>query len=419
MKSVCGSLFAVAAGCALAVQFPAVASAQTETVLYSFGATPDGASPFYAGLIDVRGTLYGTTGSGGANDSGAVFAINPTTDAEKVVYSFCSKQNCTDGSAPTANLINVKGTFFGTTLTGGTYGGGTVFSVNPTTGAEKVFHSFGNGTDGYYPGASLIDVKGKLYGITTYGGTHSSGTVFSVDPATGVEKVLYSFCSQKNCTDGEYPTASLIDVNGTMYATTVEGGTTSNGTVFALDAKTGAETVIYNFCIQHNCADGAYPYASLIDVAGTLYSTTYRGGIYMNCNFGQGVEGCGTVFSINPTTGAEKVLHSFGNGTDGSIPFASLIDVKGTLYSTTAGGGSYTTGCQYSRCGTVFSVNLKTGAEKVLHSFQDNGTDGEYPTASLIDVKGTLYSTTYNGGSNVDCPQEYAYGCGTVFEITP
>jgi len=34
-------------------------------------------------------------------------------------------------------------------------------------------------------------------------------------------------------------------------------------------------------------------------------------------------------------------------------------------------------------------------------------------------VKGTLYSTTYNGGSNVDCPQEYAYGCGTVFEITP
>jgi uncharacterized repeat protein (TIGR03803 family) len=139
----------------------------------------------------------------------------------------------------------------------------------------------------------------------------------------------------------------------------------------------------------------------------------------MNCNFDQGNEGCGTVFSINPTTGVEKVLHSFGNGTDGSIPFAGLVDVKGTLYGTTAGGGGYTTGCQYSRCGTVFSVNPTTDAETVLHSFQANGTDGEYPTASLIDVKGALYSTTFNGGGNVSCPQYDPYGCGTVFAMKP
>jgi uncharacterized repeat protein (TIGR03803 family) len=274
MKRLSAPRLAGAAACALAVQFAAVAAAQPEKILYSFGANPDGALPFYAGLIDVKGTLYGTTGGGGAYSNGTVFSVNPTTGAEKVVYSFCSKQGCTDGGAPSASLIDVKGTLYGTTYGGGTYNNGTVFSVNPTTGAEKVLHSFGNGTDGSISDASLLHVKGTLYGTTESGGANGYGTVFSVNPTTGEEKVVYSFCSQKNCADGEYPTASLIDVKDTLYATTAEGGTYSNGTVFALDAKTGAEKVVYSFCSQKNCTDGAYPYASLIDVVGTLYSTT-------------------------------------------------------------------------------------------------------------------------------------------------
>jgi len=60
---------------------------------------------------------------------------------------------------------------YGTTEFGGTYDNGTVFSVNPNTGAETVLHSFGSGADGEYPIASLIDVKGTLYGTTEEGGT--------------------------------------------------------------------------------------------------------------------------------------------------------------------------------------------------------------------------------------------------------
>jgi uncharacterized repeat protein (TIGR03803 family) len=125
----------------------------------------------------------------------------------------------------------VKGTLYGTTDEGGSHGAGTVFSIDPGTGAETVLHSFGGTGDGSTPYASLIDVKGKLYGTTETGGAAAAGTVFSVDPKTGAEAVVYSFLGG---TDGKGPDASLIDVKGTLYGTTNEGGTDGYGTVFAL-----------------------------------------------------------------------------------------------------------------------------------------------------------------------------------------
>lgn len=106
-----------------------------------------------------------------------------------------------------------------------------VSAAPPTKFKEKVLWSFGNGADGAYPEASLINVNGVLYGTTETGGIRSAGTVFSLDPSTGVEKVLHSFCSKRNCGDGAYPVAGLIDVDGTLYGTTPGGGTYQSGTV--------------------------------------------------------------------------------------------------------------------------------------------------------------------------------------------
>jgi uncharacterized repeat protein (TIGR03803 family) len=136
--------------------------------------------------------------------------------------------------------------------------------------------------------------------------------------------------------------------------------------------------VLHNF---KGIPDGEYPYAGLINVNGTLYGTTYFGGAYDD----------GTVFSIT-TSGKATVLHSFGMTGDGEYPYAGLIDVKGTLYGTTYEGGGATGG------GTVFAITT-SGKETVLHSFTGSG-DGEYPNAGLIDVKGTLYGTTADGGAN-------------------
>jgi uncharacterized repeat protein (TIGR03803 family) len=352
-------------------------------VLHSFGNDYDGTNPS-ANLIDVGGKLYGTAEAGGpysckyVHGCGTVFSITPSGTA-KVLHSF----DGSDGYDPLANLIDVKGTLYGTTAMGGKYNAGTVFSIT-TDGTEKVLHNFGSGTDGTGPVGGLIDLNGSLYGTTKNGGALSGGTVFSIT-TTGTEKVLHSFGYG---TGGGEPEAGLTNVNGTLYGTTVMGGVHNGGIVFSITPG-GAEKVLHDF---GKGTDGYGPNARMIAAGMTLYGTTQEGGKY---------GGGGTVFSIT-TSGTEKVLHSFGElETDGRVPSARVIDVKGTLYGTTTIGGKYTGG-------TIFSVT-KTGEEKVLHYFGDD-TDGADPRSGLIDVGGTLYGTTWSGGLNND---------GTVFSLVP
>jgi uncharacterized repeat protein (TIGR03803 family) len=322
----------------------------------------------------------------------------------RVLHSFGAPH---DGSRPN-DLIRVGDALYGTTLGGGTqycvnYGGcGTVFSITGD-GTEKVLHNFGKGKDGSNPAAGLIDVGGTLYGTTEFGGAHGYGTVFSIAPGSK-EKVLYSFGARP---DGQSPSADLVDVDGTLYGTTFGGGlgcgTEGCGTVFRVTVD-GKERVLHRFDNATN-KDGWYPDAGLTDVGGTLYGTTLEGGLYGS--YGN----WGTFFSMT-RGGTEKILHNFGKGNDGWYPAADLLDVNGTLYGTTIGGGSHNCPGGYGGCGTVFSITTD-GKEKVLHDF--HGIDGSYPAASLIDAGGTLYGTTKNGGTNSCGP----YGrCGTVFSIT-
>lgn len=339
MKHFLFTLCASAIGCALVLQFPATAIAQSkERVIVSFNGT-DGSDP-QAGLIDVTGTLYGTTVGGGTGGDGTVFALDQKTGVETVLYSFCSEKKCADGAGP-GPLISANGMLYGATSIGGTYGNGTVFTLDLNTGSETVLYSFCSKPkckDGGDPAAGLIKANGLLYGTTLQGGTFGGGTAFSINLGTGAETVLHSFGSGS---DGQYPTASLIDVNGTLYGTTGYGGASNAGTVFALDPNTGRENVEYSFCGKRNCADGAYPVASLIDVSGTLYGATQQGGIY----------NAGTVFGLDPAIRTERSLYSFCrqlNCADGLNPSSNLIDVKGWLYGTTLAGGAYNDGSVFA-----------------------------------------------------------------------
>src|SRR5262249_45112822 len=109
-----------------------------------------------------------------------------------------------------------------------------------------------------------------------------------------------------------------------------------------------------------------------------------------------------------------RVIHSFlNNPRDGCDPLASLISVKGILYGTTCCGGGY---FEYDRQGTLFSVNPSTGEEHVLHEFGEpysSYDDGSEPVASLVDVRRVLYGTADIGGLN-NC----AHGCGVIFSYT-
>jgi uncharacterized repeat protein (TIGR03803 family) len=307
----------------------------TEKILVSFGqweGSGSGGNSPAAALISVGGTLYGTTAGGGFNNVGTVFKLNPAKGSLTVLSSFYG--NGGDGAGPAAALLNVKGTLFGTTAHGGASGYGTVFKVNRNTGAEKVLYSFQSGSDGAYPYAALINVGGALYGTTNEGGTSNAGTVFKIDPTTGAETVLHSFGGSG---DGAGPVSALLNLGGTLYGTTYASGTSGSGTVFQIDATTGAESVVSLFV--NDSAQGDFPQqAGLVNVGGTLYGVSPAG---------TGVSD-GVIYKVNLATGKLKTVYSFSGTYFGAFPFGSLINVAGTLYGTTSEGGPSNAGTVFS-----------------------------------------------------------------------
>jgi uncharacterized repeat protein (TIGR03803 family) len=289
----------------------------------------------------------------------------------------------------------------------------TVVAIRSANSSYKVLHYFGKGSDGYAPLSSLIAVNTLLYGATFDGGSSNLGAVYSITP-TGSEKVLHSFAGGS---DGANPESDLVDVNGTLYGTTFAGGSSNAGTVYSITLN-GKEKVLYSFA---GGLDGANPESGLIDVNGTLYGTTLLGG---NATTPECFpKGCGTVYTFT-MRGAQKVLHIFAGGPDGAHPESGLIDVHGTLYGTTGGGGGV--GCSLPPretrasesipirgCGTVYSIGAD-GVENVLYRF-DGGTDGLVPTSGLLNVKGTLYGTASVGGADGHC---FLVGCGTIYAVS-
>ena len=358
---------------------------QIESVLYSFAGGSDGEEPQDDGLTDVGGMLYGTTFYGGSSDDGTVFKTT-TSGTESVLYTFAGGS---DGVHPVGSLLNVGGTLYGTTLSGGSSGCystgcGTVFKIS-TSGAYAQVYTFSGGSDGGIPVGGLTKVGSTLYGTTSGGGANGNGTVFTIKCrlAGCTESVLYSFAGGS---DGASPQAALSNVGGTLYGTTLAGGSSGEGTVFKITTS-GTESVLYSFA---GGSDGENPQAALSNVGGTLYGTTFAGGS----------SGDGTLFQIT-TSGAYAQLYSFsGYPHDGAFPYAGLTRVGGVLYGTTESGGA-------SGYGTVFAL-LKKGPEFVLYSFA-GGSDGESPRSGLTNVDGTLYGMTIGGGSS---------GEGTIFSLS-
>ncbi len=213
--------------------------------------------------------------------------------------------------------------------------------------------------------------------------------------------VLYNFMGEG---DGENPYGLIVDEAGNLYGTTFRGGRfcvdafDSCGTVFKLDPN-GVLTTLHVFA--GGLKDGASPRAGLVrDEAGNLYGGTYLGGAH----------GSGVVFKLD-SSGKQTVLHNFTEGADGIAPEVGFRDDAGNLYGTT---GLNSTSAKCTRnCGTVFKLST-AGKLTTLYTF--NGHDGDEPSTPLIgDAAGNLYGTTARGGDSA-CG---SLGCGTVFKLAP
>ncbi len=331
----------------------------SEKVLYSFCASPvngiclDGAEPLASLTFDSAGNLYGTTSIGGPaqplNQAGIVFKLSPPLlpgDAwtESILHNFCSdygNDECLDGYRPYSSLIfDAAGNLYGTTLSGGNGGGGTVFELSPGSlgWTETVLYSFCSSGTRYCPdGANPVsgvtfDAAGNLYGTTAYGGSNNgkgAGTLYELSPSSiGWIETLLTFPGDKY----GYPLGSVtFDSTGNLYSTTNRGG--GYGNVFQLDLKKHTSRALY-FSQQNGSPDSGVLIDSRRHV---LYGTT-------TMSDGEQV---GSIFQISGS-GKEVVIHSFcqiGSCADGAGPDASLIeDRTGNLYGTTVNGGAVGSG---------------------------------------------------------------------------
>jgi uncharacterized repeat protein (TIGR03803 family) len=384
--------------------------ATAQTVLSSMGGAA-GTTPYAGVVFDSSGNLFGTTTTGGAHQSGVVFELIPQGGgvwSEVTHHNFGSSP--TDGTVPYGGLIlDSSGNLYGTTFTGGTFGGGTVFELTPSGGpnwVETILYNFGNGTDGAHPLAGLVfDSAGNLYGTTVGGGVIGAGTVFELTPVGGgvwSETILNSF---NGGTGGSGPQAGVIlDSSGDVFGTTAGGGSYGGGTAYELIKSQG-----YRLKILHNFGgffDGANPYGGLIsDAAGNLYGTTVNGGGYNNPEHMQG----GTVFELSPGGGEawnEVLIYEFCNHpicTDINPYDTLLMDSSGNLYGTTYGRGGF---------GSVFQLTpapTPPWTETVLSGLNFNGNAGRAHSGLVFDATGNLYGTSSAGG---------AHNFGSVFEVT-
>ena len=197
--------------------------------------------------------------------------------------------------------------------------------------------------------------------------------------------------------DGATPTGGLIQAsNGVLYGTTLNGGSNNGyGTIFTVTTN-GAFTPLYTF--NGLTTDGSTPYAGLVQgTNGNFYGTCYGGG----------TNAYGSIYRLS-SSGAFTELYGFNRlrgaaytNAEGANPTAALVQgTNGNFYGSAPAGGT-------NGSGAIFEIT-PTGTLTKLHIFT-NGPDGANPGALFQSSNGFIYGTSTNGGSN---------GFGTLFKIT-
>ena len=225
--------------CGLVYKLTPSSGGWTESVLYTFTGGSNGGNPYASVVFGPDGNLYGTTTVGGSGCNGygcgTVFQLKPSGSGwtENVLYAF---QGGSDGANPYGGLIfDPSGNLYGTTVSGGSGGGGTVFMLTFNGGwTFSLVYSFTGAGNSPGPFDSLIrDPAGNLYGTTAGDGAYGYGSVFQLTPSGSgwTETDLYAF----TCDEGCYPHGGVVlDANGSLYGTTELGGPGNGGIVFEL-----------------------------------------------------------------------------------------------------------------------------------------------------------------------------------------
>ncbi len=301
----------------------------------------------------------------------AALNLFPAARGMAQTFTTLHRFNANDGANPGAGLILSGNTLYGTAVGGGASGNGTIFAVNTDGTGFTNLHSFtallspsATNSDGSHPYAALMLSENTLYGTASQGGSSGDGTVFALNTdGTGFIN-LHNFTVNFTVNEGAWPQAALVFSGSILYGTAEVGGPLGSGTVFAVNTN-GTGFTNLSFAVDH-------PFAGLILSGNTLYGTSHSGGS----------GGIGSVFAVNIDGTGFTNLHSFA-GSDGANPHAGLILSADILYGTATHGGTWNSG-------TVFTLKTDGTGFTNLHDFTatsgvySTNSDGAYPSAGVI-----------------------------------
>jgi uncharacterized repeat protein (TIGR03803 family) len=188
--------------------------------------------------ISAQPPVFYALTSASTSGHGTISKFQVATNTLSSVFNF----NGTNGSQPHGSLIKASnGKLYGMTSKGGSNDKGTIFSYD-SSGTHTVLHHF-NGTNGQTPYGSLFQASnGKLYGMTYQGGSAGRGNLFSFDPESGIHTLLYSFTNFP----GGQPYGSIIQASdGKLYG--MAGGNPLMGVLFSFDIVSNTLNILYNF----------------------------------------------------------------------------------------------------------------------------------------------------------------------------
>ena len=268
---------------------------QTFENVYNFDYFNNGGSPM-GGLIQAtNGMLYGMA-NGGTNFDGVIYAFDPVSLSLTVLQHF---DELNSGKDPRGNLLQASnGKMYGMTMKGGTNQDGVIFEYDIATSTFTKLFDFLDATSGKEPKGGLMQAtNGKLYGLTSDGGSFGNGVLFEYNPMTYEYIVKVHF---DDLNKGGYPVGTLLEFgDNQLYGLTASGGINSMGVIFVYDAESETFSKLFNF---NGAATGMVPVSTLMAASNNkIYGTTQMGGMYNN----------GVAFEYDPLADDYLVIHDF------------------------------------------------------------------------------------------------------------
>ncbi len=345
---------------------------------------------------DANGDLFGLMFSGGTtNHLGTVVKFAAAGGAASTVATFTPTTGASNPGG--VLLVDASGNLFGTTLSGGAHGSGTVFEVKAGTSTPIVLTSFSSGIVPSGSGNLVEDAAGDLFGTTT-------NSVFEVKKsgasyATPVDLVPFPVGTQIG--------SLTIDSKGNIFGTTISGGANDDGTVFEIEKTAtgyaGTPTTLASFVPADGQLSLNRPKILIVDANGDLFGTTDPSAQ----NSG------GVVYEIVRTsTGYDStpvIVSDFNGKATGSLGANVVADANGNLFGTTQAGGASNKGTAFEITGSGYATTPTV--VPIIPNLVWQNDNGQ---ASVWAMDGT----TWIGGGLVSLnpgPTWRAVGTGTFF----